>query len=181
LKLESMRRLFRAAAPILLGFVLCAHLAYGDPASPASPSTFQVGGAVSSPGAWTFARIQKDLAADVQPISYTLKGTAHTADAVPLIKLIQASQPVFNPHIKHHDLQFVVVVQGSDGYTVDFSLAELLPDFGNKPVWIGLDEDGKPLSAESGPVQLIVPDYVKPARWVHSVATITVVDTSKLP
>ena len=145
------------------------------PAAPFSP-VFHVTGAVGKPSDWTTDRLDRDLAGDVQTIHYTLKGTVHTARAVPLLSVIQASQPGYNAHIKNHRLQFLIAVQGFDGYTVDFSLAELLPEIGHRAAWLALDEDGKPLTDESGPVQLIVPDDSKPGRWVHGVCAVTVLD-----
>jgi hypothetical protein len=144
-------------------------------AAPDAPS-LHVSGAVGKPADWTAARLGKDLTGDVQTVYYKVKGVAHTAHAVPLLSVVQAAQPAYNPHIKNHRLQFVVAVQGFDGYTVDFSLAELLPEIGHRAVWLALDEDGKPLADDSGPVGLVVPDDTKPGRWVHGVRAITVID-----
>ena len=72
-----------------------------------------------------------------------------------------------------------MAAQGFDGYTVDFSLPELLPEFGHHAVWVALDEDGKPLTGETGPASLLVPDDVKAGRWVHGLTAITVVDGAK--
>ena len=59
-----------------------------------------------------------------------------------------------------------------------FSAAELLPDIGNHAAWLEIDEDGKPLSETNAPMSLLVPDDIKPARWVHGVGTITVLDAT---
>ena len=142
----------------------------------APPPSFHVSGAVGRPADWTADRLAKDQAGAAQTIHYTLKGVAHTARAVPLLAVIQAAQPGYNARIKNHRLQFLVAVQGFDGYTVDFSLAELLPEIGHRAAWLALDEDGRPLTDESGPVQLIVPDDAKPGRWVHDVRAVTVID-----
>ena len=80
------------------------------------PATFQVGGAVVQPQAWTVVRLRQERAKDIQTIRYTLKGEAHVARCVSLLALIQASQPRLNPHIKNHVLQFVVAVQGRDAF-----------------------------------------------------------------
>jgi hypothetical protein len=57
-----------------------------------------------------------------------------------------------------------------------FSLAELLPAIGNRSAWLALDIDGEELRARDGPVKLIVPQDSKPGRWVHEIATITILD-----
>ncbi len=87
--------------------------------------------------------------------------------------------PTADPKMKNAALHLVVVVRGRDGYVAVFSLAELLPEIGDKPAWIALDEDGAALSERDGPVKLIVPGDAKPGRWVHGVAGIEVVDESK--
>jgi len=151
-------------------------------APPASfQTTFQIGGAVIKPGVWDAARLRRDLNGDITTVTYTLKGHRHTAHAVPLWTLLLAAGPRVNPQIKHHLLQFVVAVRGQDGYTADFTLGELSPDFGGRAVWVALDEDGKPLTGDGGPVQLLVPGDKKPARWVHAVRAIILTDGALLP
>jgi hypothetical protein len=145
-----------------------------------SGGSFTVSGDVVAGGTWSADRITRELKPDIKTIHYVLKGHSHSADAIPLIALIDAARPAINPNIKHHELQFIVTVRGFDGYAVDFSLAELLPTIGNRQVWIGLDEDGKPLIEEGGALQIIVPSDVKPARWVHGITAITILDGAKL-
>ncbi len=144
-----------------------------------TPAAFQVAGAVGKPRAWTAAQLPKELSAGVQTVTYTLKGTAHTAHAVPLWAVVQAGQPQTNPQIKRHLLQFVASVRGRDGYTVDFTLGEISPDFGANAVWVAWDEDGKPLPEDAGPVELLVPGDKRAARWVHGVSTITLTDMAQ--
>jgi hypothetical protein len=74
------------------------------------------------------------------------------------------------------DIQTVHYTLKGVAHTADFSLAELLPQFGHRAAWLTLDEDGKPLPADTGPVELIVPGDAKPGRWVHAVAVVTLID-----
>jgi hypothetical protein len=130
--------------------------------------------------------LKSELSADITSITYTGKDQKHTSNAVPLVALLKASgvstqlkaDPTADPKTKHHELRLVVVVQGNDGYTAVFSLAELLGELGNRPVWLAFDADGQPLPAADGPLKLIVPDDQKPARWVHAVRSISVVDVT---
>ena len=146
-----------------------------------APPAFQVAGAVGKPRLWTAAQLQKELPASIQTVSYTLKGAAHTAHAVPLWAVVQAEQPQINPQIKRHVLQFVVSVRGRDGYTVDFTLGEISPDFGANAVWVAWDEDGRPLPEDDGPVELLVPGDKRAARWVHGVSAIALTDMAQPP
>ena len=168
----------RYSAALLL--MACIQLSWSARAA-APAATLQVSGAVAKPGAWDAARLRRDFAGDIKTITYTLKGKTHTAHAVPLLDLVQAAEPRFNPNIKNHRLQFIVLVRGRDGYTAAFSLAELSPDLGQRAAWLTLDEDGQPLPAESGPANLVVPGDAKPGRWVHGVAAIVVRDEAAAP
>jgi len=170
----AQRTLFQMISLVMVAVAL----SIGQPSFAATKS-FKVAGAVAKPASWSVIKLRQEFAGQVKTISYTLKGTHHTAHVVPLLAVVNWSQPKINPHIKHHQLQFVVEVEGSDGYAADFSLPELLPEIGNEKVWVALDQDGKPLTDEEGPVEIVSPRDQKPARWVHGVAEINVVDMAK--
>jgi DMSO/TMAO reductase YedYZ molybdopterin-dependent catalytic subunit len=84
-----------------------------------------------------------------------------------------------DPKGKNDALRFAIVLHGRDGYVTVFSLGELLPDIGNKDAWVALDVDGKALPENEGPVRLIVPQDQMPARGVHELAEITVVNEAE--
>jgi DMSO/TMAO reductase YedYZ molybdopterin-dependent catalytic subunit len=163
----------------ILGFIV---LVIGAAALHAD-SAVSVTGAVAKPGDWAVDRIKSELSADVASVEYSGHDGKHTASAVPLVSLLKASgvvtqlkqDPKADPKSKHDELHYVVTVEGSDGYYTVLSAAELLAEVGNHKAWIAIDEDGKPLADKEGPMKLIVPDDQKPARWVHSIKTISVV------
>lgn len=142
--------------------------------------SFRVEGRIEKPGEWTPERLAKEFASDVKTVSYTSNGEQGEARCVPLIALIQASKPRISAKIKNHQLAFAIIVHAADGYTAVFSMGELLPSIGKREVWIALDKKGAPLSDKEGPVQLIVPEDNKPSRWVHAIATITILDGALL-
>ena len=160
---------------LCLLFALPGGCLWAAPPAPPPPS-LQVSGAVIRPGAWDAARLRRNLAPSLADVNYTLKGKSHKAHAVPLLALLQSAGPRFNPKIKNHRIQFVVLVRGRDGYTAAFSLAELSPDLGGRAVWLALDEDGRPFAADAGPAQLLVTGDARPARWVHGVGAVVVRD-----
>jgi Oxidoreductase molybdopterin binding domain len=143
-----------------------------------------VDGAVTRPGDWTVARLHDELSADIKPIKYTSKGQEHTCNCVPLISVLKAAGvPIdlkmgTDPKTKNAQLHEVVIITGRDGYAVDFSLAELLPDIGNRAVWLALDMDGQPIAPADGPMKVLVPDDAKPGRWVRQLASISVMNTA---
>jgi hypothetical protein len=142
------------------------------------------GGAASSDV--TASQIRSQLAAEIKPVAYRSKGADHTFGCVPLVSVLKGAgvqtdfvmQPGADPKKKNLMLRRVVIITGADGYTVVFSLAELLPSVGNRIVWLAVDEDGKPLPEKEAPMRLIVPDDKMPARAVHQVASIDVEEIS---
>ena len=150
-------------------------------------ATVTVAGAVAHPLAWSAEDVRSNLAAAVTAIQYESHGHKHSAHAVPLLAMLQAAglgttlkmDPKADPRAKNGPLRLAVVVRGRDGYAATFALAELLPDIGDRPVWVALDVDGQPLAERAAPVELIAPADNKPGRWVRGVASITVVDPSR--
>jgi hypothetical protein len=145
----------------------------------------QVGGdAAAKPGEWTVARIQSELADQIKPIEYTTHGESHKANALPLLALLKAAgvqtelkmDPNADPKTKNAPIRLAISVQGKDGYTAAFALAELLSDVGKRDTWLALDSDDKPLRGREAPLQLIVPGDGNMARWVRGVARITITD-----
>ena len=62
-----------------------------------------------------------------------------------------------------------LLVDARDGYQVIFALAELDSAFTDREVLLADKRDGKPLSAEEGPLRIVVPTEKRPARWVRQV------------
>jgi hypothetical protein len=154
-------------------------------AAPA-PSEIHIEGTAITPSGWSVEQLQTQLATEIRPVEYKSKGVTHTFSCVPLVSVLKAAgvqtdfamQGKTNPKVKNPQMRQAIVVSGRDGYTVVFSLAEALPMVGNRAIWVALEEDGKPLSQSDGPVRLIVPEDKMPARGVHQVASIDVVELS---
>ncbi len=68
-----------------------------------------------------------------------------------------------------------VLAEGSDGYRVTFSLAELDSDFEESEVIVADTVNGAPLGGKLGPLRLVVPHDKRPARWVRMLQSIKVV------
>jgi hypothetical protein len=157
-------------------------------AKAAEPSAgIHVGGDVATPKDWTVQQLSQQFASDIKPIDYTGKSGKHTFRCVPLLSVLKASGVQLDlnmgakadPKTKNSALRFVILAGGRDGYMTVFSLGELLPDIGNRAAWVAIDEDGKALPDADGPARLIVPQDQMPARGVHELAEITVVNLAK--
>jgi hypothetical protein len=146
-------------------------------------------GGGAAPVKFSLDQIRQQFSAVARPVQYDSHGQHHTSTCVPMLSLLQAAgvssqikmDPTADPKTKHHALRLAILVSASDGYAVAFSLPELLPDIGNRPVWLALDQDGKSLPETDQPVRLVVPDDAKPARWIHGVDRITVIDLTPHP
>ena len=144
-------------------------------------SALRIGGDRCVPAEWSTDALRKRFARDLRAVSYTFKGQRHTSECIPLLALLGAAgaptelviDPRATPRAKHANTRLLVVVQGRDGFSAIFCLAELMPEIGNRAAWLALDIDGEPLDQRSGPIKLIVPADEKPVRWVHAVQAIT--------
>lgn len=79
-----------------------------------------------------------------------------------------ADQPGHNAQLKHS-----FVVEGRDGYRIVFSVGEIDPDFGNAPIQLATERDGKPIMPGEG-YRLVVPGDKRGARYVRDVVKIEV-------
>ena len=78
-------------------------------------------------------------------------------------------------------LRRYLIVTASDGYQVVFSGGELDPNFGNTPVYLAWAENGTPLTADEGPIRLVVPGDLRGGRYVRGVSGIEVLSISDPP
>lgn len=135
-----------------------------------------VGGAVSKPADWTADKLRETFASQLKKVEYTAKGQKHVSNCVPLVAIVQAAEPITDPRHRNFTMRLAVVVAATDGYAVTFGMGDLMPDVGNREVWLALDSDGQPLTGRDAPAKLIVPADAKPARAVWGVTKIDVVD-----
>jgi Oxidoreductase molybdopterin binding domain len=94
-----------------------------------------------------------------------------TFAGVPLIELLKPLGLPEKP--KGKDFALYLVAEGSDGYTVVYSMGEVTPDVHDGTVLVADAMDGKPLGA-NGPVQLVASGEKRPARWVRNLVAIRV-------
>ncbi len=100
-------------------------------------------------------------------------GKSHDYEGVKLLDvLIKAGAPA--DALRGKEMADYVVAEGTDGYRVVFSLAELDPDFGNQQIVIADKMDGQLLSAPDGPLRLVVPGDKRQARWVRMLTALTI-------
>jgi len=97
-----------------------------------------------------------------------------TYDGVPLAALLERAGVTFGATLRGARLATYVVVDAADGYRSVFAIAELDSAFADKQILLVDRKDGAALSADEGPLRVVVPDEKRPARWVRQVTGIRV-------
>jgi hypothetical protein len=72
------------------------------------------------------------------------------------------------------EMRDYLVVTASDEYKVVLALEEIDPMFQQNQILVADTMDGKPLDDKHGPLQLVVPEDLRPARWVRMINKISV-------
>ncbi|MDP2054685.1 MAG: molybdopterin-dependent oxidoreductase [Acidobacteriota bacterium] len=73
-------------------------------------------------------------------------------------------------------LSRVIIASAPDGYQVTYAIAEIDAAFTGQIVLVADTRDGRPLLPDTGPLQIIVPNDKRPARWVRQVSKLEVRD-----
>jgi hypothetical protein len=94
-----------------------------------------------------------------------------TYSGVPLTDLLTPLGVPNKPHGK--DFELYLVAEGSDGYKVVYSVAEVTPDVHDGTVLVADAIEGKPIPG-TGPLQLVATGEKRPARWVRNLVVIRV-------
>ena len=154
---------------VLVALVLCAALLPGAARAAGDSAPIVIDGVVKH----ALHLTAKDLRA-MPPVKRTVtfqtdKGpSTATYVGVALWRLIARAQ--VNDGAKWGELRHVLAVTGSDGYVVMISLGEIDPNFGNAPMMIAYERDGKPLDA----LRLVAPGDKHGARDVRDLVRLEV-------
>jgi hypothetical protein len=162
---------------ILLALTFTGHYIFAQ-----ETGSLVVRGAVLKPGPWSPEKIKQRFADQIKSVKFSTgkDKEQHVGLGIPLFLLLQEAAPKTEKVPKHYDLTFLVIIEAHDSYRVFFSLAELLPACGNAQAYLIWDVDGKPLSANQAPFRLIVSSDQGHARDIYGIASITLVDGTKL-
>ncbi|MEP6950951.1 MAG: hypothetical protein ABI863_16815 [Ginsengibacter sp.] len=98
----------------------------------------------------------------------------HSYSGIPLSVIISESGAIPGNQLRGKYLAKYVLVGGSDGYNAVIALPEIDTAFTGKVIILADEEDGKALSANVGPFQLVVPGDKRPARSVWHVVSINI-------
>ncbi len=107
-----------------------------------------------------------------QTLSLTAHGEIHVYEGATLASVLERLDAPLGPRLRGEALKTYVVVRAADGYVVVFSLAEIDPAMSPTAVILADGADGAPLSAEEGPLRLVVEGDARPARSARQVTAI---------
>jgi hypothetical protein len=135
------------------------------PAAPSAPEnvespSVQLTGAVANPGSYTLTTLQNDFT----PVQETISGGTYTG--VPLWTFLDAT----NSNVTDQ----IVVTQGTDGYEVVLSLAELDPALGGNPQDLLPYADTGTDFPGDGVARTIYPTDNKHGRWESNLELVEV-------
>lgn len=106
----------------------------------------------------------------IEAIMKDREGKMQQYSGVPVIEILKQAGVTLGKELRGENLTKYMLVRGSDGYEVLFSLAELDPVFTNRVIILADKKDGKPLADGVGPFRLVVPEENRPARSVLEVS-----------
>jgi hypothetical protein len=171
-----------AAALLMAGIVLGAMpwpmtAAFGAPPGAAAETVGQSAGAITvESGNRSRTLTPDDIAAlpavDVKTAFRTEHGQHAASFAGPLLWRVLQQAGVLDGGKTRDHVRQIVRITGRDGYTAVLALAELDPEFENKPVILAVTEDGSPLSADH--LRIVVAGDQRGGRSVRDVVRLSV-------
>jgi len=144
------------------------------PTAPPASIALRLDGLVATPRTLSAA----DLAAlpAREQATTDKQGQKHVYQGVALSDVLALAGAPAGKAIHGPVLAQALLATAADGYRVVLALPETDPSFAAQPVLLALRRDGQPLSAQDGPLQLILPLEKRPARWVRQLTGLRVVE-----
>jgi len=97
-----------------------------------------------------------------------------TYEGVLLRRLLDEVGVAAGEKIHGAELRNYIVVVAKDGYAAVLALADVDPSLRKNQIIVADKLDGQPLDEKHGPLQVVVPEDERHARWVRMVTKITV-------
>lgn len=146
-----------------------------SPIAANSQSTVEFTGLVTNPGPVSVADLQA-LGSESVDATYESGGTPedHQFTGVRLYDALEHVGLAFDPEARNPLLTTYIVITANDGYQVVLSGGEIDPNFGDAPMLLAWEQDGAPLTAENGPLSLVVPGDLRGGRYIHGIVSIDV-------
>jgi len=153
--------------PFLLALIvlLCSWRAYAQE-KPAETILLTISGEVEHPLRLTASDLSRLSRRSVRAAEH---GKEATFEGVALGDVLRMAGIPSGEKLRGPQLVKYLLVDARDGYQAVFALPELDGAFTDREILLADRRDGTPLSAEEGPLRIVVPGEKRPARWVRQV------------
>jgi hypothetical protein len=94
-------------------------------------------------------------------------GSESRFDGIPARELLRVAGAPLGKELGGKNLSLHVVAEGADGCAAVYALAEFDSAFTDASILIADRRNGKALSADEGPLRIVVPWEKRQARWVR--------------
>jgi DMSO/TMAO reductase YedYZ molybdopterin-dependent catalytic subunit len=175
---RNLRRLILAIASTIAAITSAAAARPQSPPTTPTAAELRITGDVSTPQTLTIADLKKMPRKTLSVVNPHDKKT-ELYEGVLLEELLRRAGVAQGEKLRGTAMATYVVAEGSDGYRVIFSAAELDSGIIDSDVIVADTMDGAPIGAGVGPLRLVAPHEKRPARWVRMLTTITVVHPPK--
>lgn len=166
-------RLTPSLSLVLLSLLLALIAPRGAAQTASAPAVLKIGGGVTTPLTLSLADLKGMPRKTLKVINPHDKKT-EVYEGVLLSDLFQKAGAPMGHQLRGSAMTTYVAAEGSDGYRVIFSMAELDSDFADSDAIVADTLDGAPLGANEGPFKLVVPHDKRPARWVRMLQSLTI-------
>jgi hypothetical protein len=122
--------------------------------------------------------ITKSMFSEMKQVVIMAKGhddIVHRYSGVTLSDILVKAGIVLGDSVKNKTANSYVIITAADNYKAIYSLPEVDPLFAGRSIILADRADKKPLPAEDGPFQIVVPGEKKHTRWIRQVNSIQVV------
>jgi hypothetical protein len=86
---------------------------------------------------------------------------------VPAREILKLAGAPLGKEMRGANLALYVVAEARDGYRVVYSLSEFDNGFTDTTILVADKRDGKSLSADEGPLRIVVPGEKRQGRWTR--------------
>jgi DMSO/TMAO reductase YedYZ molybdopterin-dependent catalytic subunit len=141
----------------------------------AAPATeLRIDGAVTTPLVLTVADLKK-MPRKTLSVFNPHEKKRETYEGVLLEELLARAGVPQGEKLRGPAMATYVIAEAEDGYRVTFSLAELDSGILDSEILVADSMDGAPLPSKVGPFRLVGPHEKRPARWIRTLKSLTVV------
>jgi molybdate transport system substrate-binding protein len=137
-----------------------------------------IGGQVLNPLKLTVEDLKANYPSVKKEVTYLSGENSVSASftGVLLVDILDSAQINLNADVKNDKLSIIIVGTATDKYQAVIAYGEIDPDFGNQPVMVAYEQDGKLIADKEGPIRLIVPGDKRGGRYVSGLVSLEVRD-----